>query len=89
MNNHPYFDSFAVQEAFDRASREVERQQLIRIVKAQKSGHQERRLQTPFRTELWSSLIARVERTVSSARVKASDAMSWWAKPTEPQDLCC
>ncbi len=75
MNNHPFHHSFAVEEGFARASREIEQMQLIQMVKEQNAG-------------LWSLLVVWVRRRLGSLARDSSDARSRWTEPTEPQEQC-
>lgn len=83
MNNHPVHHSFAVQEGFERASRELERRQLIRIAKGQ--------YQRPGSSynALWHSLIAWTRRATGSDGADSSEPRPSWAEPGELQEQCC
>jgi hypothetical protein len=76
MNNHPYPDSFAVEEAFRRTLREVERKQLIRTVKGQNTG-------------VWNSLVARAKWAIGSFGMGSGGSRSWRAKSIKLQEDCC
>ena len=89
MNNHPYHVSFAVKEGFERASREIERQRLINMVKGQEDGHHGRLLKALSPTGLWNSVIAWVGQTADPAEADPSKARSLYARSPEPQEQCC
>lgn len=89
MNNFPVPADFAVREGFDRAPRELERQQLIRLARGPKNGHRWRWLHTASATDLWKWLIARRNRIAGPAAEDSSDAQAWRADPTKLQEQCC
>jgi hypothetical protein len=76
MNNHPYHHSFAVEEGFRRASREIERKQLLQAVKGHNTGRR-------------NSLDAWAGRTRGSIKKGSGDAQAWWGKSTKPQEEGC
>jgi hypothetical protein len=82
MNNHPVHHTFAVQEGFERASREIERRQLIRIAK----GQNER--PGPSYAALWNSLLAWARQATGSDGADSSEPRPAWAEQGKLQEQC-
>lgn len=78
MHNQPYFVRFAVNERFDNAWREAERERLLRTVKVDVEGRGRQLLARWSPPKLWASV-----------KADFGEAWSRLTRSSEPQEQCC